>query len=1737
MNSETPPGVVVLAELGRGAHTVVQRIRRDGREWAMKVFPDLRTGDGSALVALRREAALLAWINHPGLPQVHEVGVAGRRPYLIMDLIEGRSLAEVLRLRPLPVDRTIRLAIQVAGALGALHRAGLVHRDVKPHNIMIETDGTARLIDVGMAGRATSGPASAPGDDPDGRAQVVGTLLYSAPEQAGTLNRPVDARTDLYALGVALHECLAGAPPFDSTDAGELLRMHATAPPPDLGRTRPEVPATLAAIVARLLAKDPDDRYQTAAGLRADLQRLADDPATAFAPGRDDIAGQVAEPAPLTGRERELAELVERWRQARAGRGGYALIRGGRGAGKSRLARELAARAREDGVAVLLGACPEDPAPLAPLRAALGGRLDRVRAEDPEAHTRAVAGVLVELARTGGGALLCLDDAHRADEATLAVLRLLAVGFAEPGETAGADLPLLVLLTVDEAADPLPPVVAGRVHPAVTLGPLGADAATALVAALAHGRNLDGDLLGRLAARAGTTPFEIQEYVAAVVDGGALEPYWGRWRLDAAGLDRIALPSDLRALVLRRLDGLSEPCRALLTAAAVIGTRFPAALAVAASGAVPGAGPGADPRDPGLGRRLLAEAAARGAVRPQDGGYAFAHEQLRALLLDAADPALLRDVHQRLAELLDASGSTGPEHAYALARHCLHGHLDRDPAKVVAACLAAGALALADNAPAEAVALLEPAHRLAADRLPAAVASRTGEQLGTAYHLVGHLTQAIDTLHAALPAADGPVARARILLGIGRVHADLWNVDAGLETMHRGLAELGRRLPGNPLRLLASTLARFAAGLVVERTRIGFGTATGESADRLRLEAELYRAGGAVASLGLKPALAVAVLLRSLYPMTRLGASVDYVHVRTDVAAVLDIVSRNGLRGGYAQATRVAAELGDDRAVAYVAQTRRMVAHTAGRGLARDILADAADPRHDLGAGRFITMLGGALWLLLLAGYSRDANLLYLEGKARLAAADLPEHSLLVAGASVCAALGRVAEADAALRRVEGDLDVFANPSARVTLLLARAQVAVEQRDLGADFDRVADDLAALAIKPALLLVPLRSIYAYLAHGRLEQCRVATPARRAAALAAARQAVAVLRRAAGSDLLKAHARVAAARLHQLGGEPARALAALAAAEPLLRAVDAPLASFEAARLRAQALAALGHHAEAVVAAAGAGSLALRHEWPHRAQWIIDEFGDEALTGVAGMSRSVRPDETAAHAGGYRQRLDAVAALSLAASRIVDPGELVRVALDETIRLLSAERAYLFLTADGGEKLTPHLGRDAAGNDLTELVGYGSTLVERARHSREPLVVTGTDEGAALGSRSAVAHGLRSIMVAPMLHDDRLLGVLYLDSRIAKGMFTTADVGVLAAITTHVAAALETARAAQLTADVRSAEHERDMAQTLRTAMEHLSGTLDPADVLDRLRAIIVRAVHGDRAGLAVLDGDKVLLVDPDHRDDDEAVPAIVEPEPALAAILAGPAPVTGGEAARPPAFAHLAGAAWLAVPLHTRGAGGEDTTGLVFVVSDRPGAYGEPQRELAALLAGQGMIAYENARLFKEVERLAITDGLTGLLNRRQFFQLADRELAVARRRQSPLTAVMLDIDHFKQVNDRHGHPVGDQVIVAVARRLAAATRKTDLLGRYGGEEFAIFLPDTGREGAAILAERIRAGLAERPVDTDAGPLPITASIGLAEYDPGDTEPGTLLARADEALYRAKQAGRNRVVHHADAGA
>jgi diguanylate cyclase (GGDEF)-like protein len=180
-------------------------------------------------------------------------------------------------------------------------------------------------------------------------------------------------------------------------------------------------------------------------------------------------------------------------------------------------------------------------------------------------------------------------------------------------------------------------------------------------------------------------------------------------------------------------------------------------------------------------------------------------------------------------------------------------------------------------------------------------------------------------------------------------------------------------------------------------------------------------------------------------------------------------------------------------------------------------------------------------------------------------------------------------------------------------------------------------------------------------------------------------------------------------------------------------------------------------------------------------------------------------------------------------------------------------------------------------------------------------------------------------------------------------------------------------------------------------------------------------------------------------------------------------------------------------------------------------------------LADQAAIAIENAQLFKEMEKLAITDSLTGLFNRRYFFAFAENEIERSNRYHKHLSIIMMDIDHFKKINDNFGHQTGDRVLKEIANICLAILRKVDVMCRYGGEEFTVLLPETEVADAAHAAERMCTAISSLRLKTEKGEVSVSVSIGVAEMDKSRSSFEKLLAAADTALYSAKEAGRNRV--------
>jgi eukaryotic-like serine/threonine-protein kinase len=271
-----------------------------GRRVAVKVLHPSLAGDPTFIERFRREATAAASLNHRSMVAIYDAGVDGDANYLVMEFLDGETLADlVARVGRIDIDKTVEVGIAMCDALHAVHQVGLVHRDVKPANIMVTPSGGAKLMDLGIARgpELTSLTATA---------SVIGTAGYLSPEQAG--GKPASAQSDLYGLGWVLFEAATGRRPFDADSPVAMAIKHLSEAPPVPSSVVPGLPAWFDHLIARALAKDPDQRYRDAEEMSADLGRIATGvPVTASAPIARTAVAPIPGPTPTAVQPRPVS--------------------------------------------------------------------------------------------------------------------------------------------------------------------------------------------------------------------------------------------------------------------------------------------------------------------------------------------------------------------------------------------------------------------------------------------------------------------------------------------------------------------------------------------------------------------------------------------------------------------------------------------------------------------------------------------------------------------------------------------------------------------------------------------------------------------------------------------------------------------------------------------------------------------------------------------------------------------------------------------------------------------------------------------------------------------------------------------------------------------------------------------------------------------------------------------------------------------------------------------------------------------------------------------------------------------------------------------------------------------------------------------------------------------------------------------------------------------------------------
>jgi eukaryotic-like serine/threonine-protein kinase len=269
----------ILGRLGAGGMGEVWRARdpRLDRDVAVKALPEEVADDAARLARFAAEARAASALNHPNIVTIHEVGQDAAGPYIVMELVEGRTLRELLLGGALPVRRVLEIASPLADALARAHERGIVHRDLKPENVMISRDGLVKILDFGLARADAGAPETAGREDQtltDGARGIAGTAAYMSPEQAS--GQTLDGRSDQFALGALLYEALSGRRAFRRGSRAETLAAVIREDPEPLSASCDRVPIPLRWIVERCLSKDPGDRYASTRDLARDLKSVRD---------------------------------------------------------------------------------------------------------------------------------------------------------------------------------------------------------------------------------------------------------------------------------------------------------------------------------------------------------------------------------------------------------------------------------------------------------------------------------------------------------------------------------------------------------------------------------------------------------------------------------------------------------------------------------------------------------------------------------------------------------------------------------------------------------------------------------------------------------------------------------------------------------------------------------------------------------------------------------------------------------------------------------------------------------------------------------------------------------------------------------------------------------------------------------------------------------------------------------------------------------------------------------------------------------------------------------------------------------------------------------------------------------------------------------------------------------------------------------------------------------------------
>lgn len=854
----------VIDKLGEGGMSLVYRAEdiETGQMVALKFLKEgITSRRVEDVLRFQREAGAIAKLEHPGIMKVYGTGEYEQNPYIVMELLKGKSLADLFKEeKRFSVEETVEIVLQISEVLNYVHGKGIIHRDLKPGNIMLlwqaaaqqspSTNYQVKVLDFGLAQILELREIKS-------EEEIVGTFGYMSPEQSGIIRKPVDERSDLYSLGIIFYELLTGELPFKGKDVGTILHQQVARKPSSPKKIKPEIPEVIEGMVLKLLNKEPEERYQTAKGLLADLTKYQAGEVS-FIIGKEDVLKKLTYRTRLIGREEELNKLEELFEQARQGKGGLCLVSGGPGMGKSRLIEEMRGYIYERGSIFISGKCfaQENKIPYQPFMEALNeyiNRLQGLKAGEKQEAIRKMKGVLGELGQIivklnpnmkdvlgeqpelvpleperenkrflmvssrffcnlgeeDKPCVIFLDDLQWADEGSLSLLADIVSEIKE--------FPILLLgayrdteVTEKHSLIKLKNEVKDKGYSLqeIDISLFDHVRLNRLIAELLlEDEQKTYELSRYILNKSRGNPFFSIEITRQLVDEKALfyKEEEKHWQVDWEKVNKVTISPNIVDIVLRRIKTLEEDQLNLLSYAAVIGREFEIALLFRLADL-------AKERiivlvDDAISLQLIERSLERGKIL-------FVHDRIKDAFYQRIGEGKKRELHHEIARTIEELHKENIEEVlFDLAHHYTEAQ-DRD--KSLQYALPAAEKAKGGYANEDAIKyytiginILENKGRKGSPEW-----IKANEGLTTVYLTTGKNDEAIEIAHQVLPLKETAIEKARVHRQIGTAYFKKGDWERCEDTIAEGLALLGEKIPRTKTQVISSLLRELSTHIL-----------------------------------------------------------------------------------------------------------------------------------------------------------------------------------------------------------------------------------------------------------------------------------------------------------------------------------------------------------------------------------------------------------------------------------------------------------------------------------------------------------------------------------------------------------------------------------------------------------------------------------------------------------------------------------------------------------------------------------------------------------------------------------------------------------------------------------------------------------------------------------------------------------------------------------------------------------